>query len=59
MSGTTHNSPKSGHGPKLRRQRFAIASPVTRRNRSRSDANYLKTWGSRPQESRRSLERAA
>lgn len=52
MSGTTHNSPKRGHGPKLPRQRFAIASPSTKRNRSKADAAFLKTWGSRPERKR-------
>ena len=59
MSGTTHNSPRSGHGPKIRRQRFAIASPVLKRSRSRSDDAFLKTWGSRPASKRPRLERAA
>lgn len=59
MSGTTHNSPRSGHGPKIRRQRFAIASPATKRNRSLSTAAFLKTWGSRPENKSQRLERAA
>ena len=50
--GTTHNSPKSGHGPKVRRQRsgYERSSGVLKggRTRGQSSAEFLKAWGSRP-----------
>jgi hypothetical protein len=49
----------SGHGRSQPRQRYAWPNPL-KRSHSRSDAAYLKTWGSRPARKRpQQLERAA
>lgn len=58
MSGTSHNSPKSGHGPKVRRTRYAVPTTglprnamtqAEKRGRAGKHARWLKIWGSRPE----------
>lgn len=51
MAGTTHNSPKSGHGPKVRHKRYAWPDRSAY-SHSKSDAAFLKQWGSRPESKR-------
>lgn len=69
MSGTTHNSPKSGHGPKIRRQRYAWPAGLRKGVQTRAErmgyagplkaTPWLKGFGSRPENKRPGLERAA
>lgn len=57
-TGTTHNSPRSGHGPKVRRRPFA--RPVLRPPTGKMAPWFLKGFGGRPAHKRaRPLEAVA